>query len=50
MRLNFIGDEGQERVRAASGDENYARPGGVKREFDPGNTFRGNQNIGPATS
>ena len=48
--LNFIGDEGQERVRAAFGDENYSRLARVKREFDPENTFHGNQNIRPATS
>jgi FAD/FMN-containing dehydrogenase len=47
--LNFIGDEGQGRIRAAYGDENYERLARVKREFDPDNTFRGNQNILPAT-
>jgi len=47
--LNFIGDEGQARIRAAYGDENYNRLAQVKRQFDPGNTFRGNQNILPAT-
>lgn len=47
--LNFIGDEGQARVRAAYGDENYNRLARVKKEFDPENTFRGNQNILPAT-
>ncbi len=47
--LNFIGDEGQGRVRAAYGDENYNRLAQVKRQFDPDNTFRGNQNILPAT-
>ena len=46
--LNFIGDEGQGRVRAAFGDENYARLARVKKEFDPENVFRGNQNIRPA--
>jgi FAD/FMN-containing dehydrogenase len=46
--LNFIGDEGQDRVRAAFGAENYARLARVKRDFDPENTFRGNQNILPA--
>ena len=34
--LNFIGDEGQARIRAAFGDENYTRLAQVKREFDPG--------------
>jgi FAD/FMN-containing dehydrogenase len=47
--LNFIGDEGHARVRAAYGDENYERLARVKGEFDPNNTFRGNQNILPAT-
>ncbi|MEO5318669.1 FAD-binding oxidoreductase [Arthrobacter sp. CC3] len=46
--LNFIGDEGQARVRAAFGDENFTRMSRVKREFDPDNVFRGNQNIPPA--
>lgn len=46
--LNFIGDEGQDRVRAAFGAENYARLARVKKEFDPENVFRGNQNIIPA--
>ncbi|MDN4645324.1 FAD-binding oxidoreductase [Arthrobacter sp. PsM3] len=48
--LNFIGDEGQERVRSAFGEENYNRLARVKREFDPENIFRGNQNILPAAS
>ena len=47
--LNFIGDEGQDRVRAAFGAENYARLAAVKAEYDPDNIFRGNQNIKPAT-
>ena len=46
--LNFIGDEGEERVRAAFGAEKYTRLQGIKAEYDPGNVFHGNQNITPA--
>lgn len=46
--LNFIGNEGQERIRAAFGAEKYARLARVKRDFDPANVFQGNQNILPA--
>ena len=44
--LNFIGDEGEERVRAAFG-EPYDRLAAVKAQYDPENVFRGNQNIRP---
>jgi FAD/FMN-containing dehydrogenase len=46
--LNFIGDEGEDRVRAAFGDGKYARLAGIKGEWDPTNVFRGNQNIKPS--
>jgi hypothetical protein len=45
--LNFIGDEGDDRIRAAFGP-NYERIARVKRDYDPDNFFRGNQNIRPA--
>ena len=46
--VNFLGDEGQERVRAAYGRERYARLVALKRAHDPDNVFHLNQNIGPA--
>ena len=45
--LNFIGDEGQERIAAAFGQRNLNRLREIKREWDPNNVFAGNQNIRP---
>lgn len=44
--LNFIMDEGQERVKASYG-QNYERLTKIKRKYDPENLFRVNQNIHP---
>jgi FAD/FMN-containing dehydrogenase len=46
--LNFIGDEGGDRVRAAFGPEKFRRLQALKRTWDPDNIFRHNQNITPA--
>lgn len=45
--VNFMMEEGQERVQATYG-ENYARLAEIKRKYDPDNLFRVNQNIQPA--
>jgi FAD/FMN-containing dehydrogenase len=45
--LNFIGDEGADRVRAAFGPA-YDRLAAIKAAWDPDNLFRGNQNIVPS--
>ena len=45
--LNFLGDEGADRVRQAYGERQYERLAGLKRIYDPANFFRLNQNIEP---
>jgi FAD/FMN-containing dehydrogenase len=45
--VNFMMDEGHDRVRASYGD-NYDRLARAKRKYDPTNLFRVNQNITPA--
>jgi hypothetical protein len=44
---NFLMDEGQERIRQAYGTEKYDRLKALKRQYDPTNLFRLNQNIPP---
>jgi len=45
--VNYLGEEGQDRVRAAYGDAVYDRLVAVKNRYDPTNLFRMNQNIRP---
>jgi FAD/FMN-containing dehydrogenase len=44
--VNFLMDEGEERVKATYGD-NYERLVAIKNKYDPNNLFRVNQNIRP---
>ena len=46
--VNFLGDEGPERVRAAYPGATWDRLAAVKATYDPGNVFRRNQNVPPA--
>lgn len=45
--VNFLGDEGDDRVRAAYSERNYVRLARLKRVYDETNFFRFNQNILP---
>ena len=45
--VNFLMDEGQDRVRQAYGPARYQRLQALKRKYDPDNFFRLNQNIPP---
>jgi len=45
--VNFMMDEGQERVQASFRD-NYSRLAAIKKKYDPSNFFCVNQNIRPA--
>jgi FAD/FMN-containing dehydrogenase len=46
--VNFVADEGPERVRAAYPGATWDRLTTIKRRYDPTNLFRLNQNIPPA--
>lgn len=45
--VNFLMEEGAERVRQAYGSKKYDRLRALKRKYDPTNFFRLNQNIQP---
>jgi FAD/FMN-containing dehydrogenase len=45
--VNFLMEEGEERVKQAYGAEKWARLKTLKRKYDPTNLFRVNQNIRP---
>jgi len=45
--VNFLGDEGEERIRAAYPGGTWDRLRAIKAQYDPTNLFRLNQNIPP---
>jgi FAD/FMN-containing dehydrogenase len=45
--LNFVGDEGQDRIVSGYGQENYERLAEVKAEYDPDNVFHLHHPIQP---
>jgi FAD/FMN-containing dehydrogenase len=45
--VNFLMEEGEDRIRQAYGQEKLDRLQGLKRTYDPDNFFRLNQNIAP---
>jgi FAD/FMN-containing dehydrogenase len=46
--VNFLVDEGEERIRAAYPGSTWDRLASVKARYDPDNVFHRNQNITPA--
>jgi FAD/FMN-containing dehydrogenase len=46
--VNVLGDEGEAGIRRAYPPATYARLQAIKRQYDPENLFRSNQNIRPA--
>lgn len=49
VEVNHVADEGPDRVRAAYGQDTWARLTALKSEWDPDNLFRLNQNVPPTT-
>ncbi len=47
--VNFLGTEGEKRVKAAYGEAKYKRLVALKNKYDPTNFFSLNQNIKPRT-
>jgi FAD/FMN-containing dehydrogenase len=47
--VNFLGDEGEARIRAAYPGTTWDRLRAIKARYDPTNLFRLNQNIPPAS-
>jgi hypothetical protein len=45
--VNFLMEEGEDRIRQSYGAEKYDRLKALKRTYDPTNFFRLNQNIAP---
>jgi FAD/FMN-containing dehydrogenase len=45
--VNFLMEEGEDRIRQAYGPDKYDRLKALKRRYDPTNAFRLNQNIDP---
>ena len=45
--VNFVGDEGTDRIRAAYPDATWERLRKIKKQYDPMNVFNRNQNIVP---
>jgi hypothetical protein len=48
--VNFLMEEGEERIRQAYGAKKYDRLKALKRRYDPDNLFRLNQNITPTAT
>ena len=45
--VNFLMDQGEDAIRQAYGPDKYGRLKALKRQYDPDNLFRLNQNIQP---
>jgi FAD/FMN-containing dehydrogenase len=48
VSLNYVGDAGEDRIRASFGQDNYVKLARLKAQYDPKNVFRRNHNIKPA--